>query len=127
MVPGGGGALRAAVFFFFAAIGKVRKLPYRVTRNDHLLLTRLYVNSLKSMSRGLGIRLREARLASGLTAKVVGEQIGRGPLSIYRWEWGTTEPGIEQLRALAKLYRVTLDWLVSGEATPRRKSLPPCA
>ncbi len=76
----------------------------------------------------LGKRLRKARLAAGFTASAVADQIGRRKLTIYRWEWGTTTPAIEQVRALARLYRCSFAWLVSGdEAPPEDESLPPCA
>lgn len=51
-----------------------------------------------------GQRLREAREKKKLSAPVAGQEIGVTARTIQRWERGDTEPTIDQLTKLLRLY-----------------------
>lgn len=57
--------------------------------------------------------LREIRESRGLKKAEVAKKIGTTRSNITRWEIGTL-PRIESLIQLAKLYHVSLDYLVLG-------------
>ena len=57
-------------------------------------------------------RFRECREASGLTQKYVALTLGvKGP-SVSNWESGKTTPTTDNVAALAKLYNVSVDYLL---------------
>lgn len=76
------------------------------------------------MDKDLSDRLRIARENSGLKQTEVTELIGLSPVSLSRWENGKRKPTAANITALAKLYRCSVDWLLTGEGekfpTPRR-------
>lgn len=51
--------------------------------------------------RECGQRLRESRVAAGLSQVELGGRIGRSQPSIYKWEAGHTEPDLASRRRLA--------------------------
>ncbi len=60
-------------------------------------------------------RLKECREAAGLTQKYVALSLGvKGP-SVSNWESGKTKPTMENFSALAKLYGVSVDYLLGGD------------
>jgi len=59
--------------------------------------------------------LRRLRKEAGLSQEDVAQKLFLTRQSISKWENGSAEPGIEHLKALAKLYVVTLDELVDSE------------
>jgi transcriptional regulator with XRE-family HTH domain len=60
-------------------------------------------------------RFRECREASGLTQKYVALTLGvKGP-SVSNWESGKTTPTTENVAALAKLYNVSVDYLLGRD------------
>lgn len=61
----------------------------------------------------LGQRLAQARRAQGLSQEAAAEALGISRQTISKWENGETLPDIQQARALATLYGVTLDELVA--------------
>jgi len=65
-----------------------------------------YVKNLK--------RLREKR---GLTQREVAELVGVTPLTLSQWESDRATPTVENLMALADVFRVSMDFLV-GRKTP---------
>ncbi len=69
--------------------------------------------------------LLEARKRAGLTQQDAAERLTISRQAISRWESGTAKPSIENLMALAKLYRVSTDTLLYGlEESP---DTPPAA
>jgi transcriptional regulator with XRE-family HTH domain len=62
----------------------------------------------------LGRRLRSCRVRCGLTCRAAGERLGFSHVSIVRIEGGKNGPELSTLAALARLYDVSLDWLVFG-------------
>ena len=65
---------------------------------------------------GFAERLRAARAAADLTQIAVSAALGYTPATIANWEHGRTEPSATDLARLAALYRVSLDWLLTGRA-----------
>lgn len=61
-------------------------------------------------------RLREAREYLGLSIEFVAESLSFDAATIYAWESGTLSPTVGELERLAGLYKVTLDYLMVGEA-----------
>ena len=61
------------------------------------------------------LKLKEYRLAKGMTMKQVAEEIGVAECTYCAYEHGTREPNIEKLKKLAKLYDCTIDDLIGGK------------
>jgi transcriptional regulator with XRE-family HTH domain len=64
---------------------------------------------------GFNNRLKEARLASGLTGAKLGEAIGCSKQNISHWEAGRFEPNLGYLAALCQVLDVPADWLLLGK------------
>ncbi len=58
-------------------------------------------------------KLREYRLAAGLTQQFVALSLGVKAPSVNNWESGKSKPKTERLKALAELYGVTVDELLN--------------
>ena len=73
-------------------------------------------------------RIKEARLAAGLSQKEVAYALGLAGASVSNWENGKTQPTPENLILLADLYRVSVDYLMGRDdvATdqPQKNDLP---
>ena len=74
--------------------------------------------------RTLGGRLRSLRVGRGLKQAVVADAIGLGRPSLSMIEKDRDQPGRETLLALATYYKVSVDYLLTGE-TP--SSVPEAA
>jgi transcriptional regulator with XRE-family HTH domain len=74
---------------------------------------------------GFGKQLKKAREAQGLTGEFLGSQLGVSKQTISHWENGRYEPGVEQLRGLCNVLKVSADWLLERE--PLALNLPPDA
>lgn len=59
-----------------------------------------------------GAKLRVARAAKDMSLRDVAAKIGVSAMAISKFEDGQTTPKSSNLLALAKLYGVTLDWLM---------------
>ena len=57
-------------------------------------------------------RLRELRLEKEMTQKNVAQILNVSKMAISHWELGNSEPSIEQLKQLASLFDVSIDYLV---------------
>lgn len=64
----------------------------------------------------LGKRLMAARQSAKLTQAEVAEKLFVSTQAVSLWERDENSPDIAKLPELSKLYKVTIDWLVSGEA-----------
>lgn len=67
-------------------------------------------------------RLIECRKAAGLSQSELAEKLELSRQTISKWETGSVIPAAENLSALAKLYKVSLDWLVNGEESVRQQT-----
>ena len=68
----------------------------------------------KNTDRTLGERLHEARLSCEMSQEDVAEAIGVQPTTISDYELDAQDPSIKALVALAALYGVSTDWLLTG-------------
>lgn len=59
-----------------------------------------------------GLRLTKARIAAGYSVEKAAEIVGTSYSHVYRIEKNEVRPGIMLAKKLARLYRVSLDWLV---------------
>ena len=62
----------------------------------------------------LGRRLKEARNAAELSQEQVAEVIGSHVVTVSKYERGVQDPNTELLREMARLYGVSVDWLLTG-------------
>ena len=69
----------------------------------------------------LSEKLQDLRRDAGLSQEEVAGRLFVSRQSVSKWENGQAEPGVENLKALADLYGVTLDELTGGS----RKNLGP--
>ena len=70
----------------------------------------------------LGENLQNLRKEAGLSQEQVAQQLFVSRQTISKWENNLAEPGVENLKALARLYGVTLDRLVGMEPPPPLQS-----
>ena len=63
----------------------------------------------------LGENLRELRISRGLSQEEVARALFVSRQSVSKWENGAAEPGVDHLKALARLYGVSLDRLLLAE------------
>lgn len=60
------------------------------------------------------IRLKELRKENGLLQRELGEKINLPQNRICQWEKGIVEPNIEQLTQTAKIFNVSVDYLLGN-------------
>jgi transcriptional regulator with XRE-family HTH domain len=65
----------------------------------------------------IGLRLKESRLALGLSVRQVANRVGCKVLTVNRWEAGQSTPTVSDWYTIGKLYGVSLDYLVYGIRT----------
>ena len=58
----------------------------------------------------------ELRTGKGLSQEELAEKVFVTRQAVSRWESGDTTPSVDKLKALAKLYGVSLDWLFGDTA-----------
>ena len=63
----------------------------------------------------LNERIYYCRKKTGLSQEALAEQLGVSRQSISKWENGDAVPEIGKLRLLAKVFGVTIDWLLSED------------
>ena len=68
----------------------------------------------------LGENLQALRKAHGLSQEEVAGRLFVSRQSVSKWENDQAEPGVENLKALAELYGVTLDRLTGREEQPEQ-------
>ena len=64
----------------------------------------------------LSENLQRLRKEKGLSQEDVAQKLFVSRQSVSKWENGNAEPGVENLKALARLYGVTLDKLMGNES-----------
>lgn len=52
---------------------------------------------------------------AGISQMALADQLGVSRQAVSRWESGDTTPSMDKLKALAKIYNVSLDWLCSDK------------
>ena len=67
-------------------------------------------------------RLKELRLAKGLTQMQVSQSTGMSLLGYQRYEYGSRDPAYNKLLALADYFDVSLDYLVGRTNKPEVNS-----
>lgn len=67
------------------------------------------IGSVKYMT--LREKLIVLRDKAGLSQMALADQLGISRQAVTRWESGDTTPSMDKLKALAKIYGVSLDWL----------------
>lgn len=70
----------------------------------------------------LEARIKNLRKQSGMSQESMGERIGVSRQAITKWENGTGVPDVSNLIAIAELFQVSLDELLSGEKRERKQS-----
>lgn len=60
-------------------------------------------------------KLQELRRLKGLTQEEVADALFVSRAAVSKWESGRGYPGIDSLKAISKLYSVTIDELLSGD------------
>ena len=74
----------------------------------------------------IGDRICQKRKETGLSQEALAERLGVSRQSVSKWERGEAVPEGERLAALAALFSVSVDWLLTGEeASCRREACPP--
>ena len=69
-------------------------------------------------NKGLGQRLKQARIEACLTQKNAGESIGVDPHTIYSYETDRVNPSGPALRSLAHAYDKPVEWFFGEEEEP---------
>ncbi len=67
-----------------------------------------------NQARNLGEVLKQQRMESKMTQEFVAEAIGVSRQSVSKWENGTSDPSTTNLIALAKLFHISPEDLLSG-------------
>ena len=67
-----------------------------------------------TVRKSLGEILKEHRIRCQMTQEFVAEQLGVSRQAVSKWENGTSDPSTSNLLALAKLYGVSPDELLSA-------------
>ena len=57
-------------------------------------------------------RLKELRKMNNLSQVELGKMLNMSKMAISHWEKGNSEPSIEQLKALATIFDVSVDYLI---------------
>lgn len=70
----------------------------------------------------LGSRLRYARTALGLSQQKVAEELGINRVNISTWESDSTRPDISRISEIARLYKVSEAWLLTGQGDAPQKA-----
>ncbi len=62
-----------------------------------------------------GARLATLRKAAGLSQSQLAAQLKISPSAVGMYEQGRREPSVEQLAQIAKIFSVSIDFLVTGQ------------
>lgn len=64
---------------------------------------------MEELIKGVGLKIREARKAKGLTQKELGEKLGVSEPTVNKYEKGKINPSLEVLGRIAKELGLVLD------------------
>ena len=67
-------------------------------------------------------QIKHYRKQAGLSQEKMAEKIGVSRQAITKWENGTGTPDISNLMAIANLFQISIDELLSNEKTESKKS-----
>ena len=67
----------------------------------------------------LGARIAALRRSRGMSQAQLADQLGISPSAIGMYEQNRREPAVEIIVALAKIFRVSTDYLLTGDPTPQ--------
>lgn len=67
----------------------------------------------------LGEKIKEQRIAHGLSQETLAEAMGVSRQAVTKWEADQSVPSSEKLILLAKLFHISLDTLIGNEVTSR--------
>lgn len=67
----------------------------------------------------LGEKIKEQRIAHGLSQETLAEAMGVSRQAVTKWEVDQSVPSSEKLILLAKLFHISLDALIGNEVTSR--------
>jgi len=63
------------------------------------------------------VNFRTARLSAGLSVAQVVEALSVSDAAVYQWETGVTTPNTKRIIEVAKLYGVTVDYLLAEDGS----------
>lgn len=63
----------------------------------------------------IGQRIKELRASKQMSQAELGDKLGASNKTISKWENDLSEPGSDTLKAIAGLFNVTINYLISGE------------
>lgn len=63
------------------------------------------------------MNFRTARLSAGLSVAQVVDALSVSDAAVYQWETGVTTPNTKRIIEIAKLYGVTVDYLLAENDT----------
>ena len=72
-------------------------------------------------NQALGLRIKKARLAQGMTQKELADAIGVSRGAVSMWESGANEPTLQMLQALTHILGVRYEILIFGEEEARKR------
>lgn len=60
-------------------------------------------------------RIKELRKEKGLKQKELAELLNKSPTAVASWEQGLSEPNVNDIRTLCKIFEITSDYLLGLE------------
>ena len=71
----------------------------------------------------LGPRIAALRREAGLSQAELAQKLGISPSAMGMYEQGRREPSIETVIALAKVFQVTIDYLLTGQPSEQEAEI----
>lgn len=62
------------------------------------------------------LRIKELRESAGLFQSDLAERLNVSRACVSSWECGRTEPSVSQIISIAKIFNVSINYLVTGES-----------
>ena len=79
----------------------------------------------KNKQDGIGDRIKKLRLQWGLTQRELSEIVNKSESAVRMWELGKSEPDIETINMLAKIFIVSTDQILTGNVSAYGNVTPP--